>query len=474
MKDAKTKIRQEQLIEEVSSFCDDKLDEEYRQLSINLIEKMGRKHEVPFKRGKIEIWASAVIYALGQINFLFDRSFEPYSTPDEICDYFNTKKSTVSNKARMIRDMFNLEPFDREFSTSYIKGEAPRFTIDEKTGMIVPVSDIDKFFDDVYELFERGEIDKALSELDTIDENHPEYPRALFYKSVIMGAAGNQDEGRDLFYQALSNEFGEDFEETLEDSIDYNNPEELFTHGRFCYEMGDYSEAVEFFDSSLKLDSKNSETIYYKALSLAGMGEFKKAVKSIDKAIKINPDDDRFWNDKGNFLTKMNHVNKALKCFDKAIKLNPDDYIIWSNKGFLYLENEKYDKSLECYEKSCKLAPGEIHPIIGKVNVYIAKDELENAQKCLDEASIIDDEDLEYLSAAAQLELSKKDYKKAIEYWDKCIEIDDENGMLWVQKAFTYGLWKKVDKFEECLDKAIEIDPDVMYVVEDFLSELDD
>nr|WP_294999635.1 DUF6398 domain-containing protein [uncultured Methanobrevibacter sp.] len=38
----------------VSSFCDDKLDDEYRQLSINLIEKMGRKHDVPFKRGKLK------------------------------------------------------------------------------------------------------------------------------------------------------------------------------------------------------------------------------------------------------------------------------------------------------------------------------------------------------------------------------------------------------------------------------------
>ena len=116
MKDKKTKIRQEKIIELVSGFCDKNLNSEYEELCVKLIEKMGRKHDVPFKRGKLEIWASAVIYALGQINFLFDKTTEPYATPDDICNYFNTKKSTVSNKARDIREMFNMGHFDREFS----------------------------------------------------------------------------------------------------------------------------------------------------------------------------------------------------------------------------------------------------------------------------------------------------------------------------------------------------------------------
>lgn len=53
------------------------------------------------KRGKLEIWASAVIYALGQINLLFDKDFEPYSTPDEICDYFKTKNLQFQIKPKL-------------------------------------------------------------------------------------------------------------------------------------------------------------------------------------------------------------------------------------------------------------------------------------------------------------------------------------------------------------------------------------
>lgn len=87
-----------------------------------MVQKLGRKREVPFKRGKLEIWASGIIYALGQINFLFDKSFEPYSTADEICKFFGTKKTTTSNKARDIRKLLKLKIGDKDFSTKDMEG----------------------------------------------------------------------------------------------------------------------------------------------------------------------------------------------------------------------------------------------------------------------------------------------------------------------------------------------------------------
>ena len=109
---------------------------------------------------------------------------------------------------------------------------------------------------------------------------------------------------------------------------------------------------------------------------------------------------------------------------------------------------------------------------MGKVNVCIAREDLDLAQKYLDDASKIDDEDLEYLMGAAQFALNKKDFEKSNEYWDKCIEIDDENPMFWVYKAFNYGLLENEDKFEECINKACEIDPMVIPLIEELMEDL--
>ena len=133
------KERQEQLLEMTGTFCSRKLNDDYAQLCDKLIKKMGRKRDVPFQRGKPEIWAAAVIYAIGSINFLFDKSFEPYLTPDQICDYFGTKNSTVSNKAREIKDMFKMWHFSPEFSTHRMKEHNPFNNLVMVDGLIMPM-----------------------------------------------------------------------------------------------------------------------------------------------------------------------------------------------------------------------------------------------------------------------------------------------------------------------------------------------
>ncbi len=98
---------------------------QYKQLSEKLGRKMARKREVPFVRGKLEIWAAAVIYAIGQINFLFDKSFQPYASTDDLAKYFGVSKSTVGQKAQKIRELFKLEYFDEEFSTRKMRDSNP-------------------------------------------------------------------------------------------------------------------------------------------------------------------------------------------------------------------------------------------------------------------------------------------------------------------------------------------------------------
>jgi len=137
----KTRINEkaQQLISLTTEFCEQHLDDEYEQLCEKLIRKMSRKRNVPYLFGKIEIWAAGVIYALGQINFLFDRSFEPYATPDDICNHFGTNKSTTSQKAKVIRDMFKMTYWNDDFSTERNKKDNPFDNLMMINGLIVPI-----------------------------------------------------------------------------------------------------------------------------------------------------------------------------------------------------------------------------------------------------------------------------------------------------------------------------------------------
>jgi hypothetical protein len=131
------------LIEMTSGFSDKYLDEDYKQLCEKLILKMKRKRNVPFASGKLEIWAAAMIYALGRVNFLFDKSFKPYATADDICNYFETSKSTTSQKAKLILDTFKMSYYDEEFSTERMKENNPLAKMAMVNGFIVPKEEIE-------------------------------------------------------------------------------------------------------------------------------------------------------------------------------------------------------------------------------------------------------------------------------------------------------------------------------------------
>lgn len=147
----------QRLIEMTTGFCDEYLDEDYKQLCEKLIRKMSRKRNVPFLSGRIEIWAAAIVYAIGSINFLFDKSFEPYASGEDICNYFGTSKSTASQKAKVIRDMFKLGYWDKEFSTSRMTESSPFSNLVMVNGLIV---DKRSLLPEIQELIRRKENSK--------------------------------------------------------------------------------------------------------------------------------------------------------------------------------------------------------------------------------------------------------------------------------------------------------------------------
>jgi hypothetical protein len=136
------KQKERQLLSLTSDFCIKKLDDDYFQLCEKLVKKLGRKRNVPFETGKIEIWAAGIIHALGLINFLFDKSAKPYVSVNEINDYFGTKQSSVTGKSKQIRDLFQLSPFDKEFSVRGMLNKNPLDNMVMVDGFIVPLDTI--------------------------------------------------------------------------------------------------------------------------------------------------------------------------------------------------------------------------------------------------------------------------------------------------------------------------------------------
>ena len=110
----------------VTEFCNGKINAEYATLCEKMVRKLGRKRSNLLERGRLEIWAAAVIYTIATMNFLFDKSFEPYIPSSDIFKHFGTSSSTVAQKAAQIRTMLKLKQYwDPDFSTGHMLANNP-------------------------------------------------------------------------------------------------------------------------------------------------------------------------------------------------------------------------------------------------------------------------------------------------------------------------------------------------------------
>lgn len=305
------KTKEKQLLMMVGDFTRDNINEEYTELCRNLVKKLGRKHDVPFKRGKLEIWASAVVYAIGQINFLFDKSFEPYLTPDDICNYFNTKKSTVSSKAKTIRDILKLEYYDKEFSTGKMIEDNPlnNFVMTEE-GIIVPKSMLfeEKSVLDLLE--EQIGLDKEIIKETLVEafiqkkENIDEKKVENFIKLLTSPISEEDDDTLKAVFSVLDDldpaPDEEDDIELFEDYvIDDDNPLET---------IEDYQRAIDLFRSTKGEKYFEENKGYFwgmlesrpfmmhlleQAMLLWDAGQRDRAVSQLQYLLELNPNDNQ-------------------------------------------------------------------------------------------------------------------------------------------------------------------------------------
>ena len=158
---SKEKLKEQvfKITELTTSFCRQKLNDQYFELVEKVIGKLSRKRPSPLIKGKEEIWAAGVVHAIGQVNFLYDKSFEPIITFDELNEYFATKKSSVGNRAAEIRKMLKMDGSSKfDFMTDYIKENDPLYNMVMVDGFIVPISSIpEEYQKTVKDARQRGE-----------------------------------------------------------------------------------------------------------------------------------------------------------------------------------------------------------------------------------------------------------------------------------------------------------------------------
>lgn len=148
------KDKYEENVALTDAVCKAHLNQEYADLSRRLAAHLCRKRPSPVVNGQAKSWAGGIVYALGQINFLFDKSQMPHSSADELSEYFDVGKNTLGTKAKQIRDIINSYQMDPEWSLPSMIDRNPLVWMLSVNGLIVDVRHMPREVQEI--AFERG------------------------------------------------------------------------------------------------------------------------------------------------------------------------------------------------------------------------------------------------------------------------------------------------------------------------------
>jgi hypothetical protein len=129
--------RAQQIIDVSDAACHEHLDGEYAGLVRKLVARLARKRPSPLARGDVRIWAAGAIYAIGQVNFLFDRTQTPHLTADQLAGALGVVKTTMANKAGLINRTLGLGIFEPDLTRVAMLEQHPLAWMVEVDGFIV-------------------------------------------------------------------------------------------------------------------------------------------------------------------------------------------------------------------------------------------------------------------------------------------------------------------------------------------------
>jgi hypothetical protein len=118
-------------------FCEDHLNGEYAELARYAIAALCRKRPSPLASGQPRTWACAVLYALGQVNFLSDKASTPYMTMADVCGHFGVASSTGGNKAKLVRDALGMSRLDHRWTLPSRLTRSPIAWLIQVNGLVV-------------------------------------------------------------------------------------------------------------------------------------------------------------------------------------------------------------------------------------------------------------------------------------------------------------------------------------------------
>jgi tetratricopeptide (TPR) repeat protein len=249
---------------------------------------------------------------------------------------------------------------------------------------------------------------------------------------------------------------------------------DVITKGNIHLDKKEYEKALEYYQK-INTDPNLARAWINKALALHQLQRYEEALKAVDLAIELDPSNELAWSNKGIFLMNLFKFNESIACFEKSIKLNSREFARWDVLGICLIRQKRYDEAMKSFDRASELDDSSVLVWHGKGEILQIRKRYDEAMACYEKAIELDNSFSLPWYKKGEICLLKDRYDEAIRCFHKAIKhaeggimiIDDSSVKSawenirgsWKQKALLLYNLRKYDESLDCLNKALELDP---------------
>jgi serine/threonine-protein kinase len=145
-------------------------------------------------------------------------------------------------------------------------------------------------------------------------------------------------------------------------------PRGYISQGQIYRATGHYEQAVEAFQTALRIDPVNAPAFRGLGAAWEQLGRRQDAEATYRQAVRLSPDDWFAVNDLAAFFFHTGQLENAAGQFRRATEIAPDNYKAWNNLGGVYYDLGRYGEARQAFQKSIAIHPsGSAYSNLGSV-----------------------------------------------------------------------------------------------------------
>ena len=259
------------IIKEIELFCEENLNENFKDKAVELTCKLARKRPSPLNSGRAKTWSSAILDTIMKVNFIYDSSNPLHIMKKDFVSKIGVSQNTINKKSNEIMESLNITIFSTEWmvkgNEKYTMGNFSK-QLDESlsefedamisffTGNLPDDIDFDDFLDTDEEY-------EKLQLLEQIESNNIDIMNVdelqMFIETCLELTALLKEELQETFdddYREISTQCGIILNKASDAALkirDLNHNLEYYLHVQYmiaevCVETGDFITALERYE----------------------------------------------------------------------------------------------------------------------------------------------------------------------------------------------------------------------------------